>query len=81
LLAAKSTAFPQIEAATQTIADILREIGTHRSFCAEFGVTAEELELVEESSATTAYGCYLLDIGIQGRRLGSNFQDIAIDFK
>ncbi|KAJ7147755.1 hypothetical protein C8R46DRAFT_1231648 [Mycena filopes] len=66
LLAAKSDSFPQIAAATQTIADVLREIATQRSLCAEFGVSAEELERTEEAPATTAYGCYLIDIGLQG---------------
>ncbi|KAJ6630285.1 Phosphomethylpyrimidine kinase-domain-containing protein [Mycena sp. CBHHK59/15] len=68
LLAAKSNTFPLIESATQTIMHILREISTHRAFCAQFGISAEELESTEEASATTAYGSYLLDIGIQGMR-------------
>ncbi|KAJ7778806.1 Phosphomethylpyrimidine kinase-domain-containing protein [Mycena maculata] len=66
LLAAKSASFARIDAATQTIGHILREITTHRAFCAEFGVSADELEATAESSATTAYGCYLMDVGIQG---------------
>ncbi|KAJ7765756.1 Phosphomethylpyrimidine kinase-domain-containing protein [Mycena metata] len=66
LLAAKSDSFPQIASATQTITNVLREIATHRTFCAEFGVSAEELERTKESAATTAYGCYLMDIGLQG---------------
>ncbi|KAJ7118999.1 Phosphomethylpyrimidine kinase-domain-containing protein, partial [Mycena epipterygia] len=66
LLAAKSATFSLIESATQTIMHILREIGTHRAFCAEFGISSAELEATEEASATTAYGCYLMDIGIQG---------------
>ncbi|KAJ7491032.1 Phosphomethylpyrimidine kinase-domain-containing protein [Mycena latifolia] len=66
LLAAKSASFPLIESATETILNVLREIKTHRTFCAEFGISADELERTEESSATTAYGCFLMDIGIQG---------------
>ncbi|KAJ6606148.1 Phosphomethylpyrimidine kinase-domain-containing protein [Mycena vulgaris] len=66
LLAAKSDAFPLIESATHTIMNVLREIATHRTFCAEFGISGDELERTEESAATTAYGCYLIDIGIQG---------------
>ncbi|KAJ7700804.1 Phosphomethylpyrimidine kinase-domain-containing protein [Mycena rosella] len=66
LLAAKSAAFPLIASATQTIMHVLREITTHRAFCAEFGISEDELERTEEASATTAYGCYLMDIGIQG---------------
>ncbi|KAJ7144991.1 Phosphomethylpyrimidine kinase-domain-containing protein [Mycena crocata] len=66
LLAAKSASFPLIDTAMQTIQNILREIATHRAFCAEFGVSANVLERTEESVATTAYGCYLMDVGIQG---------------
>ncbi|KAJ7611751.1 Phosphomethylpyrimidine kinase-domain-containing protein [Roridomyces roridus] len=66
LLAAKSPSFSRIGSATQTIGHILREIETHRAFCGEFGVSTDELESTPESAATTAYGCYLMDIGIQG---------------
>ncbi|KAJ6567153.1 Phosphomethylpyrimidine kinase-domain-containing protein [Mycena capillaripes] len=66
LLGAKSDSFPLIESATQTIMNVLREIATHRTFCAEFGISTDELERTQESSATTAYGCYVMDIGIQG---------------
>ncbi|PBK64591.1 hypothetical protein ARMSODRAFT_469137 [Armillaria solidipes] len=69
LLAAKSTTFPAIESATRTILNVLHEIGTHTAFCARFGVTADELESTEESTATMAYGGYLLDIGLQGDRI------------
>ncbi|KAK0227908.1 Phosphomethylpyrimidine kinase-domain-containing protein [Armillaria fumosa] len=69
LLAAKSTTFPAIESATQTILNVLHEIGNHTAFCARFGITAEELESTEESAATIAYGGYLLDIGLQGDRV------------
>ncbi|KXN91918.1 hypothetical protein AN958_11303 [Leucoagaricus sp. SymC.cos] len=66
LLAAKSSTFPEIESATQTVLNILREINTHKSFCLSFGITQEELELTPETAATTAYGAYLLDTGLQG---------------
>ncbi|KAJ7494369.1 Phosphomethylpyrimidine kinase-domain-containing protein [Mycena galericulata] len=66
LLAAKSASFPRIEVATRTVGNVLREIATHRAFCAEFGVSVDELEATPESAATTAYGCYIMDIGIQG---------------
>ncbi|PBK83751.1 hypothetical protein ARMGADRAFT_1055712 [Armillaria gallica] len=69
LLAAKSTTFPAIESATRTILNVLHEIGTHTAFCARFGITADELESTEESTATMAYGGYLLDIGLQGDRI------------
>ncbi|KAJ7221532.1 Phosphomethylpyrimidine kinase-domain-containing protein [Mycena pura] len=66
LLAAKSSSFPLIESATQTILNILHEINTHRALCAEFGVSQDELERTEEAIETTAYGCYLMDVGVQG---------------
>lgn len=67
LLAAKSTSFPSIRTATGTIINVLNEIGTHQSFCAQFGVTLEDLEATEESTATTAYGAFLIDVGLQGK--------------
>lgn len=66
LLAAKSDTFTKIDTATKTILGVLREIGTHRMFCAKFGVTGIELETTPEELATTAYGCYLMDVGLQG---------------
>ncbi|KAJ6457085.1 Phosphomethylpyrimidine kinase-domain-containing protein [Mycena vitilis] len=66
LLAAKSDSFPLIDAATQTITNVLREIATHRTFCAAFGISADELERTPESAETTAYGGYLMDVGMQG---------------
>ncbi|KAF7359107.1 hypothetical protein MSAN_01252100 [Mycena sanguinolenta] len=66
LLAAKSDTFPAIASATQTILNVLREISMHRAFCAEFGVSAAELEQTREAAATSAYGGYLIDVGMQG---------------
>lgn len=66
LLAAKSTSFPLIESSTTTILSILQEIGNHKAFCAKFGITEDELENTPESAATTAYGAYVLDTGLQG---------------
>ncbi|CAK5263700.1 unnamed protein product [Mycena citricolor] len=66
LLAAKSDSFPAIDSAMQTTLNVLREIDTHKAFCAGFGVSLEELDATEESIETTAYGCYLMDIGLKG---------------
>ncbi|KAG6808730.1 hypothetical protein H0H92_003092 [Tricholoma furcatifolium] len=66
LLAAKSTSFKAIQSATQTIMNIITETATHKSYCAHFGVTEEELENTPEGAATTSYGAYLIDIGLQG---------------
>ncbi|KAK7438443.1 trifunctional hydroxymethylpyrimidine kinase/phosphomethylpyrimidine kinase/thiaminase [Stygiomarasmius scandens] len=66
LLAAKSPSFTSIDSAVRTITNILQEINTHKAFCAQFGVSEEELEQTEESRATTAYGAWLIDMGVQG---------------
>ncbi|KAG6854169.1 hypothetical protein C0991_009821 [Blastosporella zonata] len=66
LLAAKSPSFKAIDSATKTIMNIIAEINTHKAFCASFGVSEEELESTPEAAATTAYGAYLIDIGLQG---------------
>ncbi|KAF8801414.1 hypothetical protein BYT27DRAFT_7261953 [Phlegmacium glaucopus] len=66
LLGAKSSNFTLIQSSTQTILAILHEIGTHKSFCATFGVTPDELENTPESTATMAYGAYLIDVGLRG---------------
>ncbi|KAG6907521.1 hypothetical protein DXG01_008610 [Tephrocybe rancida] len=66
LLAAKSSSFKTIGNATQTILNIIAEIETHKNFCASFGVSEEEFENTPEGAATTAYGAYLIDIGLQG---------------
>ncbi|KAL1748598.1 Phosphomethylpyrimidine kinase-domain-containing protein [Schizophyllum fasciatum] len=66
LLAAKATTFAEVGRAVQTILNVLNEINTHKAFCGKFGVTEEELESTPEASATTAYGCYLIDTGLQG---------------
>jgi len=67
LLAAKSSTFSEIESATQTLLNILREINTHKSFCQSFGITQRQLESTPESLATIAYGAFLIDIGLQGK--------------
>lgn len=51
----------------QSVQDVLHEISTnHKAFCARWGVGEKELEETPESTATTAYGAYMLDIGFQG---------------
>ena len=66
LLIAKSATYASIQAATQTIINIITEVSTHKSFCAQWGISEEELSATPESPSTTAYGAYLLDIGLQG---------------
>jgi thiaminase len=66
LLAAKSTDFTSISESAEAVISIIDEIGNHRKLCQQFGVTMEELESTTESTATTAYGAYILDMGLQG---------------
>ncbi|KAJ3965365.1 hypothetical protein EV361DRAFT_955082 [Lentinula raphanica] len=66
LLSAKSTTFPSISRATQTVLNVLQEINTHKAFCASFGISEDELEQTPESAATAAYGGYLVDVGMRG---------------
>ena len=51
----------------QTIINIIDEVASHKAYCAKWGITEEELAVTTESASTTAYGAYLLDIGLQGR--------------
>uniref|UniRef100_A0A8H7Y4U1 Uncharacterized protein n=1 Tax=Psilocybe cubensis TaxID=181762 RepID=A0A8H7Y4U1_PSICU len=66
LLAAKSTSFGWIRSATETILNVLHEIGNHKTYCSTFGITEAELESTPESAATTSYGAYIMDVGLQG---------------
>ncbi|KZT74039.1 hypothetical protein DAEQUDRAFT_660774 [Daedalea quercina L-15889] len=66
LLAAKSSTFSSIQAATGTIINVLNEVSMHRDYCAQWGITEDELKATPESPATTAYGAFILDTGLQG---------------
>ncbi|TFK85370.1 hypothetical protein K466DRAFT_494854 [Polyporus arcularius HHB13444] len=66
LLVAKSSTYSSIQTATQTIVNVINEVATHKTFCAQWGISEEELTATPESPSTTAYGAYLLDIGLQG---------------
>lgn len=66
LLATKSHDFAPISSATEAMFHLSAETNMHVSFCAQFGVTLEELEAAPESPATMAYGAFLLDVGLQG---------------
>ena len=67
LLVAKSRRFADIKPATDTILNVLNEVTMHKSYCsAELGISEAELEMMPESSATTAYGAFLLDSGLRG---------------
>lgn len=67
LLAAKSTDFKAMATALESVQNVLHEISTnHKAFCTQWGVDGKELEETPESTATTAYGAYIMDIGFQG---------------
>ncbi|KAI0933434.1 hypothetical protein AcV5_005581 [Taiwanofungus camphoratus] len=66
LLAAKSSTFTSIHSATSTIINVINEVSMHQSYCTQWGISEEELKATPESPATTAYGAYLLDTGLQG---------------
>lgn len=38
----------------------------HIGYCAQWGITLEELESTPESLTTTAYGAFLIDTGLKG---------------
>jgi hydroxymethylpyrimidine/phosphomethylpyrimidine kinase len=38
----------------------------HKTFCTQWGVSEKELEGAAESTATTAYGAYMANVGPQG---------------
>ena len=67
LLAAKSTSFLGIEGSAQAILNILQEIQTHRTLCESFCINYQELENTPEATTTTAYGSYLITVGLEGR--------------
>ncbi|KAG8217117.1 Ribokinase-like protein [Butyriboletus roseoflavus] len=66
LLATKSDDFASISSAAKVMLQIETESSMHISYCAKFDVTLEELETTPESPATTAYGAYLISMGLQG---------------
>ncbi|KAH8100341.1 Phosphomethylpyrimidine kinase-domain-containing protein [Cristinia sonorae] len=66
LLIAKSTTFSAIEDATKIIMNVIQEVVNHKAFCAQWGISEQELEATPESPATTAYGAYMMDTGLRG---------------
>lgn len=66
LLAAKSHAYAPISAAIDVVFSIVQESSMHMGYCAEWGITEDELINTSESPALTAYGAFLIDTGLQG---------------
>ena len=65
--------YSDFAAAAETVLAIVNEHKMHVSFCAQWGVDVAELESTPESSACTAYGAYIMDVGLQGALRGSIF--------
>ena len=63
---AKSSAYSDFAAAAEIVLTIVREREMHVAFSAQWGIDLAELENTPESPACTAYGAYIMDIGIQG---------------
>ncbi|KAG2049456.1 hypothetical protein BDR06DRAFT_961409 [Suillus hirtellus] len=66
LLAAKSHAYAPISAAIDVVFSIVQESSMHMGYCAEWGITEDELINTSESPSLTAYGAFLIDTGMQG---------------
>jgi len=66
LLASKSHAYSDFAAAAETILAIVKEHKMHILFSAQWGIDLAELENTPESAACTAYGAYIMDVGLQG---------------
>ncbi|KAI9453742.1 Phosphomethylpyrimidine kinase-domain-containing protein [Russula earlei] len=66
LLASKSSDYSEFGAAAETILSVVKESRMHVLFSAQWGVDLTQLESTPESSACTAYGAYIMDIGIRG---------------
>ena len=50
----------------EIVQTVLREVENHVAFCAQFGISKDELLATEESLANTAYNRYVLDISNRG---------------
>ena len=63
----KSDTLEEMRAAASALdAHLNREINLHIRFCAGWGITEEEISLVEEARANMAYTRYVLDRGLSG---------------
>jgi thiaminase len=66
LLVAKSSTYAGFAAAAEVVLSVVKEHNMHVSFCAQWGVDLAELESTPESTACTAYGAYIMDVGMKG---------------
>lgn len=63
LAAYKSTSLNQIAASAKILVHIQKEVELHRTLCAKYGVSAEEMDRGEEDLACVAYTRWVLDVG------------------
>jgi len=66
LLVAKSSTYADFSSAAEVVLSVVQEREMHVSFSEQWGVDLAELESTPESPACTAYGAYIMDIGMQG---------------
>ena len=69
LLAAKASNISSIQASATSMLYIAHEYKMHESFCAQWGLSPSEIAATPESIATTAYGTFILDVGLKGDEL------------
>lgn len=70
LAAYKSRNMDAIVANSEIVLHIRREMELHLGYCAEFGISKQQIENTRESVACQAYSRYILDIGASGDLLG-----------
>jgi len=63
LAAYKSSSMSSITASADIVLHIEREMSLHLDYCAEFGLSKQDIERHKESLACVAYSRYVLDIG------------------
>lgn len=66
LLVAKSSTFATMEISTKILQQITNEFGLMKSLFDEWGISQAELDREQETSATTAYGAFIIDAGFRG---------------
>ncbi|KAK8854498.1 phosphomethylpyrimidine kinase [Kwoniella newhampshirensis] len=62
----KASSFTDITAFSEIALHIARESEMHVSYCAQFGISREDLMAAPESAPCAAYARYVIDIGTQG---------------
>jgi hydroxymethylpyrimidine/phosphomethylpyrimidine kinase len=68
LLATKAQNLTSVRNAATTIQNVVAEQESHRAYCAEWGISSEDLDDAPEATACTAYGAYLIDVGVRGQQ-------------